>query len=92
VEYYVVEDRICAFVISPRSIRVFRNLAAVADVAFTARRLRYQMQRVSAADDAAKRRAERHIVDAGEVLARLYDLLLRPLEAALTAEQVVVGP
>ena len=91
VEFYIVRERVCAFVITSREIRVFRDLVSLTELGFQSRRLRYQLQRVGSGE-ATHRHIQRYNADAQAVLEVLYDLLLRPLENALTLSKLVLVP
>lgn len=91
-EYYTVQGSICAFVLNADSVAVHRDLAPVAEVAHAARRLRYHMLKLSMTEDYSQRHAEPLQRATQEVLRRLYDLLLRPLEPQLRSERVILVP
>jgi CHAT domain-containing protein len=92
VEFYVVEGEVCAFVLTPRTVHMLNRIAPMAEVLFAARRLRFQLQRVSAGGELPGRHAARYAADTQSVLAKLYDLLLRPLEPLLSAKKIVLAP
>ncbi len=90
--YYMVDGAICAWVVTRRGVHFRGNIAGVEDVNHAARRLRYQLQRVGWASELSERHALRFQADAQGVLARLYDLLLRPVADLLASECLVVVP
>lgn len=92
VEFYVIGQSVCAFVVTRRRVRVVRDLAKMAEVTFSARRLRFQLQRMGGGGELIERHASRYVAETRSVLGGLYDLLLRPLESALTTEKVVLVP
>ena len=91
VEFYIVRDRICAFIVSPNAVRILPQIACLEDVQFAARRLRYQLQRLEMPTEYAALLQNQLLADMRDVLGQLYDLLLRPL-SALLAEKVVLAP
>ena len=90
--YYIVGGNVCAWIVTPRQVHFRSNIAPLEDVRHTTRRLRYQLQRAGQTGEFSERHAARFQADAQEVLARLYDLLLRPLADLLTSETLVVVP
>ena len=91
VEFYIVRDQVCAFIVSPDAIRTVPRIACLEDVQFAARRLRYQLQRLEMPAEYAVLLQKQLLADMKEVLRQLYDLLLRPLDSWL-AEKVVLAP
>ena len=91
VEFVTIRDEVMAFVVSRRRFRTFRCLASRAEVEELAHRLRYQWnkfgpvvmeigytEQIAAATD--------------NLLVSLYDLLMEPLEAELSAEKLTIIP
>jgi CHAT domain-containing protein len=92
IEFYVVQEQVCAFIVTARRVRILRNISSLTEVTFNSRRLRFQLQRAGSGGALSQRHARRFSAEARDVLARLYDLLLRPLEEILTAEKIVLIP
>lgn len=90
-EYYILGGQVCAFLVTPEGVQFREGLASVAEVDLAARRLRYHLQMPQMPSELARLLAASQEQGAQVVLERLYDLLLRPLEAQL-AEHVVVIP
>ncbi len=90
--YYTVGGMVCAWIVTRQEVHFRANIADLEDVSHAARRLRYQLQRVGWDGELSQRHALRFQADAQEVLARLYDLLLRPITDLLTREHLVVVP
>lgn len=92
VVYYTVGGSLCAWIVTPQQIYFRPDIACLEAVDYAARRLRYQLQRVSGTSELSLRYAQRFQSDVQTVLTHLYDLLLRPIAGLLTAEQLVVIP
>lgn len=92
VAYFTLDDELLAFVLTNTDLRVVRRLARASELAELTERLRFQVD--------AMRRGARTSVDhhdqlvrrARHYLARLYSLLLAPLEPELGARRLVVVP
>ena len=91
VEFSFVQGQVCAFVVTAEQMSVHR-LAPETAVRHALRRLRRQLERASWTNSYTHQHSERYAADSQVVLAQLYDLLWRPLEAALTMEKIVVVP
>ena len=92
VEFYIVEGWVCAFVVSRQQTRAMRRVVPVADVAYQLRRWRYHLHKMSALPDYA-RQHDRQLRDGAENTLRcLYRLLLKPLEAWLSCERLIIAP
>lgn len=91
VEYYVLGDEICAFIVNRHGIRVRRDIARMSRVEHEARRLRRQLQRAEPGSLSASYAPclEREM---DSVLSALYGLLLRPIESELLTTKLVVIP
>lgn len=92
VEYFVLDDELLAFVVTDSSVTAVRNLGVVASVEAVVAQLRFQTdtlrhgsERMAAHSGQLARRAEHY-------LRRLYDQLLRPIEALLGERRLVVVP
>ncbi|MBM3492695.1 MAG: CHAT domain-containing protein, partial [Armatimonadetes bacterium] len=92
VEYASFFGQVCAFVVTRRDVMVRLNIAQVQDVDYSARRLRYHLQRVeSQSGYVARHQDELHAAIRG-VLADLYRLLLAPIEGLLPGDKLVIVP
>jgi CHAT domain-containing protein len=92
VEYFSLDGRLLAFVVTDEGVALERDLATEADVEealaqarFQIDTLRYGAARLRSRLDQLTRRARHH-------LAILYDLLLRPLAPRLDNRRLVVSP
>jgi len=92
VEYITFGGNISAFVISKKDVQVRLNIASVEEVERTARRLRFQLQRVESQASYVERHAEQLYNGIGSVLDDVYRLLLQPLESAITGDKLVIVP
>jgi tetratricopeptide (TPR) repeat protein len=90
--FYTLGAEICAFVLTPKRVEVYRGLACLEEVQFAARRLRFHLQRITMTRDYTVRYAEALKREIQEVLQHLYALLLRPLAPSLTDDKVIVVP
>ena len=91
-EYYILGDTVCAWVVTAQGVQFHASLASVEEVTFAARRLRYQLQQKHWGGEFAARQAARFQSSAEDALRSLYDLLLRPLAEHITAEKVILIP
>ncbi len=91
-EYQFVGQSLVAFVIRRDGVCVRRYLARRDQIVSAARRLRYHLDRASAAAYMIGITADMLQTGIDGVLALLYDLLLRPLEADLSCERIVLAP
>ena len=91
-EYYILGETVCAWIVTTRGVRIHAALADMADVTFAARRLRYQLQQKHWDGEFAARQSVRFQSGAEDALRSLYDLLIRPLAAWLTTEKVILVP
>jgi hypothetical protein len=92
VELYAVGGSLCAFVVTQSSIRVTRNVASVADVCFSVRRLRYNLQRSEMLAGYVRTHAEQILAGLRDALRQLYDLLLLPIADQIVTEKAVLVP
>ena len=92
IEFYVVEQWVCAFVLTQDKVKVHKRVARVEEVAHALRRWRYQLQKMATTSDYVARHADQLLEGAQSVLCTLYSLLLAPLEPLLTKEKLVVVP
>ncbi len=92
IEFYIARSRICAFIIASDAFTVTLDIACLEDVNRTARRLRYALQKMSLADGYSQRHAGLCLSEVSGVLQDLYHLLLRPLEAQMNREKIVLIP
>lgn len=93
-EFYIVRETVCAFLINRDGVRFQKAIAPLRDVLHAARRFRYQLQRLEMMRTAgcADRNAE-HLHDSVQnVLRQLYRLLLQPVEALLEKEKLTIVP
>jgi len=92
VEFYVAREEVCAFTVNRRRVRAQRNLARLDAVNHAARRMRYHLQKAGMMAEYAQRHARQLQADSLASLECLYDLLLKPLEASLETEKVILIP
>jgi CHAT domain-containing protein len=92
VEFYFMGETVTAFVVTSHELRVCPHLAAIAEVEYALRRLRYQLQRVAINSEYMRRHSRQMQASVEEALQRLYKLLLLPLERWLDAGKLVVIP
>lgn len=90
VEYYQHQGSLGAFVLTQKGIRFVSGLCTLSVLEATLRRLRFYLQ--TAATDAETLQAAVPCEGIEGVLRRLYDQLLRPLEASLPMGQLVIVP
>src|SRR5579872_62091 len=90
VEFYIVRQEICAFVVAREGVRIRRGIATVEEVGHAARRLRYHLQKTGMGTEYASLFRKQFHAGIEEVLGRLYDLLLRPLEPLATGKVVLI--
>ncbi len=88
-EFYVARGQVCAFVVNGRRVRSRRRLASLAEVEHVARRLRFHLQKAGLGRPGA---AVPNLEAIRGVLARLYDLLLRPVADLLPQDRLIVAP
>jgi len=91
VEYVTIRDEVLAFVVSRHSFRTFRCLASRAEVEALAQRLRYQWNKFGPIVMEAGF-TEQIAAATDSLLVSLYDLLLEPLEKALSAPRLTIIP
>lgn len=87
IEFYVVRGKVCVFVLTPAGVQIQEEIADWEDVTCVARRLRCHLQRPEMPAEYAAIFRTQHHAGVREVLRKLYDLLLRPLESLLDAAQ-----
>ena len=92
VEFYCVDSRLCAFVLTASGLSLHTDLASLTAIEELARRLRYQLQKAGIASGYRAQHDRQLLMGAQRVLVSLYDLLLRPLEDRLQVEKVVLVP
>lgn len=92
IEYYLLEETVCAFVVTEGRLEFRSALASLSEVRDAARRLRYQLPRAGLLSEYAGRHAGQMLASTVSALQRLYDLLLRPLSDLLTTERIIVVP
>src|SRR5262249_40924966 len=92
VEFTVVRDTVLAFVLRRDSVPVWYSVWPYVLVTQAARRLRYHLQKAGTLSEYAVRHAQALHLGIQNVLGRLYELLLAPLEEALNTEKVVLVP
>lgn len=92
VEYASFFGQVCAFVVTRRDVQVRLNIAQIEEVDYSARRLRYHLQRVEGQSGyVARHQEELHTAIRG-VLGDLYRLLLAPIESLFPGDKLVVVP
>lgn len=92
VEYFVSGGSIGAFVLDRSGLRAERSVASVADVRHAARRLRFHLQKAAPTDEQSDTCSSQMLARTDEVLSRLYDLLIRPIDHLLDREKLVIVP
>lgn len=95
IEYTRVQDRVCAFILTPSGLHVHRDLAPCHEITHLAHRLRYHIQKAGIESAYVKRHLQEMVECTQHVLAQCYDLLLRPLLELLPFPQItriVVAP
>ena len=92
VEYSTLDDELLAFVITEKSVEVFRHLGSEKAVTAELSQLRFQIDALRHGSERIRRhlpyltrRARRH-------LQSLYDLLLRPIEQTINGRRLVIVP
>ena len=91
-EFFSCGDMICAFVLTRNSLYVDANLAKLSEVAYTARRLRFQLQRAAGTPEFQLRYAAGLFEETRQTLAELYTLLFAPLQSALPSGKLTLVP
>lgn len=91
-EYYVVDGWICAFLVRPGATIVRRRIGSLADAINLARRLRYYVQRGAMSSEYLSRHGANLRAGTEDVLRRLHDALLAPVEADLKCAKLVIVP
>ncbi len=91
VEFVTIRDEVLAFIVSRNQFQVFRCLASQAEVEEMAYRLRYQWNKFGpfTLEDSYN---ERIATTTDSLLRTLYEMLLEPLEADLTAPRLTIIP
>jgi CHAT domain-containing protein len=93
-EYFSVNDRLCAFLIDGEGLRCVQNLASLSDISEPLDRLQFTMMRVAQGEifeqvyggkDMLLKRTQ-------APLEALYQALIQPLELALSGQQLVIIP
>jgi CHAT domain-containing protein len=93
VEYYVLHGTICAFVLSKSNpVKVVRNLAPVSEIEHTARRLRYHLKRAGSLHAYVECHKDQFLTGVQLPLARLFDILIRPLLPWIEGNHVTIVP
>jgi CHAT domain-containing protein len=93
IQYQLLGDHVCAFVLTSESLHVSPRMASTAEVQALARRLRYHLQRMELAERLPDRVRATMTEEAQAVLRSLYDRLLAPIEAQVTGcRQLVAAP
>jgi hypothetical protein len=88
VVYYSASDEIMAFVVSTGGATVTRHLCTPGELDAALRNWRFQLGRAEIGGDYLARHRARLMGGAQDALARLYDLLVSPLEAQLYATRL----
>jgi tetratricopeptide (TPR) repeat protein len=92
VEFYVVREEVCAFVLTRRDVQVRRGFAVGAEVADLSERLRYHLQKGDMLNLYPPPLRNSLMAALQRVLQQLYRQLLAPLEDLLTTEKIVLVP
>jgi CHAT domain-containing protein len=92
VEFVVIDDLFSAFLVTGKRVDLVRLDATPAGVRQQLEELRFQFGSLRYGDDVLRRFGAQLKVRTDRCLARLYDLLLRPLERYLKTERVVIVP
>lgn len=92
VEYFSLDGELLAFVLSAEGIDVVRNLGREEQVEVAVSQLRFQTDALRHGVERMRPHMEQLGRRARHYLARLYDLLLRPIESRMGARRLVVAP
>lgn len=92
VAYYVLDGELLAFVITDSAVRAVRDLVPEAELGELVERLRFQIDALRRGTRSSVPHHEQLLRRARHYLARLYDLLLAPIEAEIGARRLVVIP
>jgi len=90
--YYVVRDKVMAFVVSAKNVDVYGDLCSADELAAAQSELRFQLGRVELGEAYLQRHGARLHRMVRNALERLYDLLVEPIHAYLTAGRILVIP
>ncbi|MBL8180101.1 MAG: CHAT domain-containing protein [Blastocatellia bacterium] len=92
IEYAIFNGKVSAFVVSNKGIRLFRDITTTADVAEFADAFRFQIEAMRVTDSMSpqiigvlKRRTD-------DILERLYDELISPIEKYVRGKRLVIVP
>ena len=92
VEFYTLQGEVCAFVLTRQGVTYHPGLASLEEVNDLARRLRYHIQKAGITEGYVGEHNRQLLLGTRKALAKLYDLLLRPLESLVGVEKLVVVP
>jgi CHAT domain-containing protein/tetratricopeptide (TPR) repeat protein len=92
IEYYCLGNELIAFVVSQGQIQVIRSLADTAMVAQLIQQLRFQTDALRHGSTRMQAHLAQLTRRAQHYLGRLHDTLIRPLQALLTTERIVIVP
>ncbi len=92
VEYTTLDDELLAFVITEKSVEVFRNLGSEKAVTAELSQLRFQIDALRHGSERIRRHLPNLTRRARRHLQSLYDLLLRPIEQKLSDCRLVIIP
>lgn len=92
IEYFIVSDRLSAFVVTPDRIEVVRAIAPVTEVETELAGLRFQMEKFNFGREYADQHFEQLNSGTTQYLARLYQKLISPIEPLLTGKRLIVIP
>jgi CHAT domain-containing protein len=91
VEYFTLDGELLAFVVAHDRVEVVRRLGRMQDVAAALEQLRFQLGTLRHGADRVRAHLEQLTTRAQHYLARLYHLLLRPIEERLGADEPAEG-
>lgn len=92
VVYYGLDAEILAFVVTDTAVTAVRRLADAAQIDDLVSRLRFQIEAIRRFAHGTPQHHHQLLRRARHHLAQLYDLLLRPLEAAIGERRLVIVP
>ena len=90
--YFVAGDELLAFVVSPDSVHVARNLCRLDELHAVQADVRFQLGRVEIGDGYIARHGVRLLAGVRSALGRLYELTVRPVRDRLTKSRLLVIP
>ena len=91
-EFCALDEGICAFIVTRKSLRVIQNVVDCQSAAKAAQRLRFHLQRYGANSDYVKMIALHIAAGVSSTLSNLYDMLLAPLLPLLNTKRIIIVP